>query len=68
MQGKRERQTDRQLLIVENKLMVTRRVWQGGFLKQMMGIKEDTYHDEHRVMYKITASLYHTWETNITLC
>ena len=32
-----------------------------------MGIKERTYHDEHRVMYEIVESLYYTPETNITL-
>ena len=35
--------------------------------EQVMGIKEDTYHDEYRVMYRIVESLYCTPETNMTL-
>ena len=33
----------------------------------MIEIKKYTYHDEHRVMYRIVESLYYTPETNITL-
>ena len=36
-------------------------------VKKMKEIKEYTYHDEHRVMYRVVESLYCTPETNITL-
>ena len=32
-----------------------------------MGIKECTYQDEHRIVYRSVESLYCTLETNITL-
>ena len=45
--------------------MVTRREVGGGMGKIV--IQECTYHDEHRVMYRIVETLYHTPETDITL-
>jgi len=36
-------------------------------MKQVKGIKEYSYHDEHRVTYGIAESRYCTPETNLTL-
>ena len=38
-----------------------------GWAKWMMGIKEDTYSDEHWVLYVSDESLNSTPETNIAL-
>ena len=54
------------LVTTENKLMVTRGEWLGGWVKQVMGIKEGTC-DEHWVMYGSDASLNSTPEINSTL-
>ena len=46
--------------------------WRGGrgeeWIKQVMGIEQDLYCDEHQVQYGSVESLYPTLETNITLC
>jgi len=52
------------LLTIENKLMVTGGKWVGGWVKQAMGIKEDTY-DEHRVSHASDEPPNPTPETNI---
>ena len=39
----------------------------GGWVKQVMGIKECTCCDKHRVTYESVESLYCTPETNTTL-
>ena len=72
--GEKEKERDKprnRLLTIENKLMVTRRARRGGGSRdggrQVMGIKEDTCGDGHRVMYGSVESLYHTPDTNITL-
>ena len=44
---KGERQTRNRLLTIENKVMVTRGQVCEGWVKQVMEIKEYTYHDEH---------------------
>ena len=36
-------------------------------MKQVIAMKENTYHDEPRIMYRFVESLYCTSETNITL-
>ena len=41
--------------------------WPGGWVRQVMGIKAYTHHDEHLVMYEIVETLSCTPETNITL-
>ena len=41
----RERQTEKQLVTIENKLMVTRREVGWGMREKGMGIKEYIYHD-----------------------
>ena len=53
-------------LTLENKLMVTREEVGGGWVKQVMGIKDSICHDEHwvTVMYGIVESLYCRPETN----
>jgi len=47
-------------------LMDQRGKWVGGWAKQVMGIKEDTY-DEHRVSHASDEPLNSTLETNIAL-
>ena len=42
--------------------------WVGEWVKQVMGIKDGTCHEEHQVMCGIVESLYCMLETNITLC
>ena len=66
------------LLSLENELMVTRGEvpgpgWGGvggvgEWGKQVMGIKENTCYDEHRLLCGTVELLYGTPETNITLC
>ena len=55
-----------QALNYREQLMVTRGEVCGGWVKQVMGIKECTC-DEHWVMFGIVESLYRVPETNITL-
>ena len=52
------------LVTTENKLMVTRREWLGGWVKKVMRIKEGTC-DEHILLYG--SGEYCTLAANITL-
>jgi len=54
---------NKRLLMIENKL----RVDGGGWARWVMGFKEGTCCDEHRVLYVSDESLNSTPETNITL-
>ena len=60
---KRERQTVKDIQLQR----VARERWAGGWVKQMMGIKESTCYGEHWVLYLSDASLKSVPETNITL-
>ena len=65
---KGEENQETRLLTIENKLMVTRGEMGGRMGWIGDGIKEDTCHDDHWVIYRITESLYCTPETDRTLC
>lgn len=56
------------ILTVENKLVVSRGGRWGGWRKQVVGMKEGTFSDDHWVMNASAESLDCTPETNITLC
>ena len=63
---KRDKSGNR-LLTIENKLMVTRGEVGGGWVKLVMGMKECTCCDEHRVLSGSAESLYCTPEMYMTL-
>lgn len=54
-------------LTIKNKLMVTKGEVGWGWVKWVMGIKECTYQEEHRVGYGSVESLSCIPETNVTL-
>ena len=64
---KRKRETKKQTLNYESKLMVTRGEVGEGWVKLVMGIKEGNCGDEQGVLYRSVESLYCSPETSITL-
>ena len=62
----REKQTKKQTLKY-GELMVIRGRGMEGWVKYVIGIKECTCCDEHRVLYGRVESLYCTPQTSITL-
>ena len=64
VKGKKERPTKKQTLREQTDVSGGGREW----VKQVLGIKEGTCPDEHRVLYKSVESLYCTPGTRVTLC